>query len=184
MAGIYYWRAPLTPLLSFAVVICVCISTHYLCSLSLALFYIPVCYSVPFVIHTCTHTHTHTHVLLSSSSQFLIFEREWVQECWLLAWLRVSISVHWSGLASPAPFIQISIAFLSRYQCLQSDWCGGGAGEKEGVIEPGCPTCQQCVTPLRKKPWEEARRPRFHLIEMPGTSSALISFLIDQSVTG
>lgn len=54
-----------------------------------------------------THNVTHTHTLLSSSSQFLIFEREWVQECRLLAWLLVSISVHRSGLASPPPFIQI-----------------------------------------------------------------------------
>lgn len=61
--------------------------------------------------HPHTHKDTRTHALLSSSSRFLIFaarEREWVQkECSLLAWLRVSISVHWSGLASPPPFIQI-----------------------------------------------------------------------------
>ena len=104
MAGIYYWRAPLTPLLSFAVVICVCISTHYLCSLSLALFYIPVCYSVPFVIHTCTHTHTHTRL----TQQFISIPNLWermssgvltpcmaacINICTLI-WPRLSCSIH------------------------------------------------------------------------------------------
>lgn len=62
MGGIYYWRAPLTPLLSSAVVICVCAAyLHSLLILSsvplLYLQYLPVCYSVSFVIHTHTHTH-------------------------------------------------------------------------------------------------------------------------------
>lgn len=138
MVGIYYWRAPLTPLLSSAVVICVCSSTYYLFSL------------LPLPLLSASVSFVTTHTCLTQ--QFISIPN---------LWERMS-----SGVLTPCKAACINICTLI-WPCLSSSihpdidwfsqqvsvcpiWLMWGVCEG-GDIEPGCPTCQQCVTPLSKK---------------------------------
>lgn len=143
MGGIYYWRAPLTPLLSSAVVICVCISTHYLFSL----------FPLPFLsasVLQCLFCHLHTHTRLTQ--QFISIPNLWermssgVLTSCMAACINICTSI-WPRLSSS---IHLDIDWFSQQVSVSPIWLMWGVCEGGG-IEPGCPTCQQCVTPLSKK---------------------------------